>query len=192
MTRFRVVLAVLTTLVLSACYPPTTSRPVGSTAAQTPDAALTGTWKGRNDDGKEGYIHFLRQSDGSFIALLVETGPKAEDWNTVTLTTARLGGNRFMNAKLLPNSGKTEDEAPAGTVPVLYRIDAKGVLTLALPDEDRVKAAIKGGKIKGTVGDGEMGDAVITADAATLDGFLRTPTALALFQAPFMTLKKVD
>lgn len=189
MTRISTAAALCAALTLAACYPPTTSHPVG---VASPDAALTGTWRGTNDDGKPGYIHFLRKEDGSFTALLVETGAKAEDWNVVTLTTAKLGASRFMNATMLSNDGKPEDGAPRGTVPVLYRIDAKGQLTLAMMDEDAVKAAIKAGKIKGTVGDGTLGDATITADTSVLDNFLQTPAGLALFDKPFFTLNKAD
>ncbi|HEY4941680.1 MAG TPA: hypothetical protein VII56_09630 [Rhizomicrobium sp.] len=196
MNKFRVVLAVMAALLLSACYPPVTRSPVGTTAAQTPDPVLLGTWKGNSSDGKPSYFHFLLQRGGTITAIIVESGPKAEDWNYVTLTTAALGANRFMNARMLLSNGIPEGGDPAvqpnGTVPVLYRIDAKGVLTLSMMDEAATKAAIRAGKIKGTIEKGDMGDAVITAAPAALDKFLQTPAGLALFANPFFTLKKVE
>jgi hypothetical protein len=193
MTKFPTALALCLGLILSACYPPTTSHPVGTTAGLKVDAALTGTWRGVNDDGKPSYFHFLAPSDGTLSVIIAESGPKAEDWNYVTLTTAKLGANRFMNARMEISNGKPESaDAPAGTVPVLYRIDAKGVMTLSMMDETAVKAAIRAGKIKGTIEKGEMGDAVITAEPAALDKFLATPAGLALFAKPFFTVKKVE
>jgi hypothetical protein len=177
-------------LLLGACYPPTTSHPIG--AGGKPDTALTGLWKGTSEDGKPGYFHFLPQADGTISVIITDGGPKAEDWNYVTVTSATAGANRFLNARMLLSNGKAEDGAPAGTVPVLYRIDAKGVLTLAMMDETKVKAAITAHKIKGRIEPGSMGDATITADTATLNAFLKTPAGLALFDTPFFTLKKAE
>jgi len=190
MTKFRAVWALAATLLLVACYPPTTSHPVG--VAGKPDPALTGTWRGTNEDGKPSYFHFLTPSDGTITVLIAEGGPKAEDWNVASVTAARLGANRFFNARLVSSNGKPEEGAPAGTVPILAKTDAKGQMSLFMMDETAVKAAIAGGKIKGTVGQGQMGDAVITADAAALNNFLATPAGLALFAKPFFVLKKVE
>jgi hypothetical protein len=191
MTRIKYVFALAATLALAGCYPPTTSHPVGTTAGLKPDPVLTGTWKGVNSDGKPFYMHFLPQSDGTLSAVIVESGPKAEDWNVVTATTAVLGANHVMNARLLWTNGKAED-APAGTVPVLYRLDAKGTLTFALMDENAVKAAIAARKIKGTVEKGQFGDATITADVKTLDAYFSTPGVTAMFAKPLFSVHKVD
>ena len=64
-------------------------------------------------------------------------------------------------------------------------------LTLSLMDEKPTKDAIRAGKIKGTPGQGDMGDAVITADARALDAFFKSPAAAALFAKPFFTLRKM-
>jgi hypothetical protein len=179
-------------LLLAGCYPPTTTHPVGTTAAQKPDPVLAGTWKGTGDDGKPLYVHFLQQTDGSFTILLAETGAKAQDWNMVTATTAALGSHRFLNARLLSSNGKPEEGAPAGTIPVLYRLDAKGVLTVSLMDEGATKALIKAGKVKGDPGQGDTGDATITADPRALDAFMQTPAALATFKKPLFVLHRAD
>ncbi len=196
MKAFPAVLALAAALLLSACFPPATVSPVGTTVGLKSDAALIGTWKGTGDDGKPAYFHFLKHGDDSIDALLVVTGPKAEDWNYVTLTTAALGGSHFMNARLLLSNGKPDSDntgaPPHGSVPVLYRIDAKGILTLSMLDEPATKAAIRAGKIAGTVEKGDMGDAVITAPPAVLDKFIASPAGLALFRKPFFTLHKVD
>ena len=143
MRAVRFAFAAALALVLSACYPPTTSHPVGTTAGLQPDARLTGSWKGTADDGKPLYLHFLKQANGSFDILIAGSGSKAEDWNLARATTARLGANTFLNARLVSSNGKPEDGAPAGTMPLLYRIDTKGTLTLSLMDEKATKALIR-------------------------------------------------
>ncbi len=191
MTRIKYVLALAATLALAACYPPITSHPVGTTAGLKPDPVLTGTWKGANSDGKPFYMHFLQHSDATLSVVIVESGPKAEDWSVATATTATLGGNRYMNAQLLWTNGKPEN-APSGTVPVLYRMDAKGVLTFLLPDERSVKAAIAAGRIRGRVEKGDLGDATITADPKALDAFFAAASATKLYLNPLFTVHKVD
>ncbi len=62
--------------------------------------------------------------------------PKNNGWMLVSLTTARFGKAGLMNARVLSEDGEPEAGAPSNaTVPILYRIDAKGVLTLSLADE---------------------------------------------------------
>ncbi|HXC56136.1 MAG TPA: hypothetical protein VNU97_12635 [Rhizomicrobium sp.] len=195
MNGFRAALALAAALLLSACYPPTTSHPVGTTVGLTLDPALTGLWENAvvaNPDERGLYFHFLPTLDGKLTVLMVQSGDKPDaDWNVVELTTVKLGANRFMNARLTMSDGKPDEGAPKGTIPLLYRIDAKDRMTLFLMDEKAVKAAILAGKIKGTIEKGDMGDAVITADPAALDKFMQTPAGLALFAKPTL-LKKME
>ncbi|MBL6938522.1 MAG: hypothetical protein ISS15_02895 [Alphaproteobacteria bacterium] len=188
-----VALAALIAVALAGCFPPSTSHPVGLTAGLKADPSLVGTWKGAGDDGKITYVHFLRQGDGSFSILLVATGDKAEDWSLVTGTTATLARHHFLNARLVSSNGKPEIGEPPGSMPLLYTLDAKGALTMRLMDEKVVKALIKAGKIKGDVGQGDMGDAAITADSRALDAFMQSPAALAAFSSkPLFVLHRAD
>ena len=195
MKTLRLALAAFAALTLCACYPPTTSHPVGTTSGLKPDSMLAGLWKGEPPQpGERGaYFHFLPQADGTMTTLLVQSGDQPDgDWNLVSLTTARAGTNRFMNARMLSSNGKPEEGSPEGTIPVLYRIDSKGRLTLYLMDEKSTKAAIAAGQIEGSLGEGESGDAVITAQPAALDKFMASAAARALFVKPFFTLRKLD
>jgi hypothetical protein len=191
MTRIKFAVAFLAVLALAGCYPPITTHPLGSNAQTKPDAALAGTWKGVDTDGKPRYVHFLQQSDGTLSAVVVESGAKAEDWFAAKLTCAKLGANRFLNGRLEWTNDKPENEIP-GTVPILYEIDAKGALTLALMDEDKVKDAVRAGKIKGTIEKGQMGDVTITESPAALDRLFAAPSVTTLFAKPFLTLHRVD
>ena len=77
-------------------------------------------------------------------------------------------------------------------MPMLYRFDGPRRLTLFFMDEDATKAAIQSGAIKGTVEPGQFGDATITADPKSLDAFMATKKATALFGAKFATLTKME
>ena len=196
MRSFRLLAALALALTLGACYPPTTSHPVGTTAGFKNDPALVGLWKSTPPDKTERgtYVHFLPRLDGTIWAIMVQTGDQPDgDWYYVTLTTVRLGASRFANARILIGDGTTEgSDLQKGTVPTLYRFNAKGQMLLFMMDEKAVKAAILSGKIKGTVEKGEMGDAVITAEPAALDKFLQTPAGPALFTKQAFTLTKME
>ena len=190
MKHLGIALVLAAAVALSACYD-TTTHPLGTTAGIKPDPALTGTWRGVNSDGKPGYFHFLPQTDGSITVVIVEDGTGSNDWNVATITTTKLGPNRLMNARLVEGDGKPVTDQPAGTVPVLYRIDAQGTLTLALPHEETLRAAVKAGRIKGHNADGAYGDVTLTADPKTLDAFFAAPDTAKLFSEPFYTLHRV-
>ncbi|MEI9995669.1 MAG: hypothetical protein WDM91_13825 [Rhizomicrobium sp.] len=194
MTGLRTALALCAALILAGCYPPTTSRPVGTTAGLRNDPALTGTWRTLPlaDDRGGTYFHFLPEGDDRFVVAVVPAHGEAGDLVVATVSSARYGRFGFLNARLLETAGKRESEQPPGTVPILYRFDAKGVLSLAMMDEDATKAAIRAHKIAGSAGKAGTDDATITADSRTLDKFLSSPAGQALFAKPFGVMKKVD
>jgi len=186
MSRFPAILALAAALILSACYPPVTSHQVGTTVGIKNDPAVVGVWRAPGDkEHRPTYLHFLPRLEGPMAVLMVEGGPQPDgDWNEVSVTTARFGTFGFMNARLISGNGKSIEDQPEGTIPLLYRFGAKGRLLLYLPDETATKAAIKAGKIKGTITDNGKGDAVITADGAALDKFLASPAGQALYIKP--------
>ena len=192
---FRLAVAAFAALALAGCYPPTTNHPIGTTTGLRPDPVLVGLWKGVPPDPSErgGYFHFLPQLDGTITVILVQAGDKPDgDWNLVTTTTGKAGANRFMNVRMLSSNGKPEEGAPTGTVPVLYRIDARGAMTLYMMDETATGVAITSGKVKGVVEKGAYGDVIITADPKALDKFMQGPAAIALFKKPFFTLHRME
>ncbi|MGZ5933362.1 MAG: hypothetical protein ACXWLV_01485 [Rhizomicrobium sp.] len=195
MKSFRLAVAAFAALALAGCYPPTTNHPIGTTTGLRPDPVLVGLWKGVPPDPGErgGYFHFLPQLDGTITVILVQAGDKPDgDWNLITTTTGKAGANRFMNVRMLSSNGKPEEGAPTGTVPVLYRIDARGEMTLYMMDETATGAAITSGQVKGVVEKGAYGDVIITADPKALDKFMQGPAAIALFKKPFFTLHRME
>jgi hypothetical protein len=189
-------LAAAVMLLLAACYPPTTTHPVGTTAGLSNDAALTGLWRGQmhNDESHDVYFHFLPQSDGTIIAVMVQSGSEPDgDWSVASITTAMLGTNRFMNAQLLYDGVKAEEKGTAhNNVPLLYRMDGPNRIALFLMDEDAAKAAIQAHDISGTVESGQFGDATITAGSKDLDAFMASRKGVALFGERFATLTKIE
>ncbi|MGC9954162.1 MAG: hypothetical protein ABSD21_07775 [Rhizomicrobium sp.] len=191
----RAALAIACTLLLAGCLPVTSKTPVGTTAGLGADEALYGTWKGHGQGEKvDTYFHFLPGKDGTVSVIFVTPKNAADNggWSYLTLSTAKLERNRYMNAVQVSTDGLPADESlKDSSVPILYRFGKNHRLTLYLLDEDKVKEAIQAGKIAGTVEPGNFGDVKITADAAALDAFMATPEAAELFKV-FIVLKKVE
>jgi hypothetical protein len=184
----------LAALFVAACLPVTTTNPVGSTVGFKADPALIGLWKGHSEDSddQDSYFYFLRNEDGSITAILITPGKDADDWGTFTLETATLGPNHLMNVREGLKNGKPNDEELAkANIPMLYRIERDGKLTLALLDDEAAAAAVKAGKIQGTIEPGTSGDVRITAEPAAQDAFFATKEGAALFSKKLVTLTRV-
>jgi len=196
MTVIRIGLTLIVAALLAACLPVSSKVPAGTTVGFKPDPVLLGAWKGRgeNDDNPT-YLHFVGNDDGSMTAIIVSPPRKENpgEWSAYSLRVARLGANHVVNARELSNNGK-----PAGgpgaeqNMLLMYRAGKGGTLTLYIMDDKAVAAAIKAGEIAGEVEQGQDGDVHITADAAALDAFLKTPRAAALFSKPLVTLTRVE
>jgi len=150
----RLALLALAALALSACYPPTTKNPVGTTIGLKNDPLLLGTWKAApQSGGKENeffYFHFLPAKDGTMLAVLVPHGGSASDLMLVKVTTVRLGAAGILNARLVPGPDSDSSQQPPGSIPILYRLDGRGRMLLFMLDEDATKKAIHASKIAGT------------------------------------------
>lgn len=212
---FRFVVALIAAVMLAGCGEVSTQYPVGSTTGLTPDPALVGTWWPRDDkggnlertaDGKRaGYVHVLPTSEGGFGIALISMPAKPGDTGGLAVyraTSGRAGENRFLNVVMLSPAGEEPLTAPKhGTTPVLYRFEANGDLTIFKLDVDKAAAAVKAGRIAGTVekhsyqygGKEYEGtpDVTITADPAALDAFFAKPTVIDLFEK-IGVLKKAE
>jgi len=177
---------------LGGCLPVTSKTPVGTTTGLGADAALYGTWKGHDDKAEEKgavFVHFMKAKDGSIAAATISAlGEPGDGWQIYRLRTATLGASHYINAQLTQDNSDTS--LKNANFPLLYVLKGR-TLSLYILDEDKVKAAIKAGKIKGTIEPGDSGDAVISEDAAALDAFFAKPQAAALFK-PMLVLKRVE
>jgi hypothetical protein len=197
MRCFPCAFALLTMLGLAACLPVSSKTPVGITVGFKPDPALLGTWKARDPDGggAPAYIHFLGNDDGTMTAILVEPPQKENqgEYSVYRLRVATLGANHIVNAQEVTNNGKpAEGPMTDENVLLLYRSDNKGSVTLYQMDDKAIAALIKAGAIAGEVEPGEEGDVRITADAKSVDAFMRTERASRLFSKPLVTMTKTD
>lgn len=189
----RLLSVVCVALVATACLPVTTTAPVGSTTAMTPDPALNGMWKGRPPkETTDIYFTFLPQSDGTITAIYTSPSGKDVGWGVYSLKTSTLGANHYMNVHEVSSDGKPADDSAAQkNIPMLYRLNGDGALVLYFVDEKRAGAAIAANKIAGTVDTAKYGDTTFTASASDLDTFMGSADGRALFNAPLIILHKV-
>ncbi|HEX4861884.1 MAG TPA: hypothetical protein VFV07_11645 [Rhizomicrobium sp.] len=194
---FRFACLGLAALLLAACLPVTSDNPVGSTTGFKPDPALVGLWKGHgedknNKDEKDAYFAFLRGEDGDMTAVLITPEKESDDWGSYEVQVATLGANHIMNVRGATKNGKpVTDEMDREIIPMRYDIGKDGKLTLSLLDDKATTAAIKAGRIKGTVHEGSENDCHITASPKELDTFFSTKEGAALFSAKLVVLTKV-
>jgi len=182
-------------LFLAGCLPVTSKAPLGTTTGLGADAALYGTWKGHSPDAQDahdGYFHFMKAKDGSITAaVILAAGGDDDGWTIFHVQTAVLGKHHFINAvETFDKDAAAEGRMQNANIPLLYVVKGRR-LTLYLLDEDKAKAAIKAGKLAGTVEPGEDGDVTLTAEPEALDAFMARPEAEGLFKL-MMVLKKVE
>jgi hypothetical protein len=181
-------------LLLAGCV--TSKNPIGQTVGFKPDPALIGVWTGRNDDKKDApifTIYFLPKKDGDMTALAVGL-PSANDeggWTAIDLKVAMLGATRFMSAREVLDDGGAPKEMPDYTL-LLYRFGDDDTLMIYDLDRQKIGALVDSGKLAGKAqkGDNEWDDVLITADSTSLDAFMKTPQAAALFSGKPMVLHR--
>lgn len=137
----------LVALGLSACLPVTSKTAPGESVGFKNDPALSGTWEGKADPDSADvtFFHFIPRDDGTITFLGVSTPQKdtSGGWGLYTLTTATLGGHRYINAREIMDDGKeASPDDRKKNIPLLYTIDGD-TLTLYLLDEDLTQKAIE-------------------------------------------------
>jgi hypothetical protein len=194
----RVALALAATLFVSACFPPTTKTPLGSTVGFKADPALNGMWRGQHSDkDAPGYIGFVKNADDTMTAVMVSPGLGSDngEWETFSLKLATLGGKHYMTARATfakDKPIKPDDDDAIGDIILLYRVQGK-TLALYFADEKKLAAVVKSGKLHGTVSDDTSSpDVALTSDGPELDKFFASSAAAALFEKPAVTMTKVD
>lgn len=195
MQAFRAAIAIFGILLMAACYPVTTAAPVGTSVGLSADSALAGLWRAEMAHSKDDvvYFHFLPMEDGSFKVVIVSGGEKLNgEWSVARVTAASLGASHFLNAEMVFNNGKRETNSSHGTVPLLYRIEAGGRVSLFMISEEKAKDAVQSGEIAGTIEPGDLGDVTLTAEPDDLDKFFSSDEGAALFTEKFATLKKMS
>src|SRR6185437_16562226 len=142
MKALRMFVAVYAVFLLTACYPVTTTSPIGTTVGFSTDTALAGLWRAEmaQSDDEVVFFHFLPMDDGSFKVVIVSGGEKLNgEWSVARVKAASLGDNHFLNAEMVFDNGKRTSDPKHGTVPLLYRFETDGRVSLFLISEDAAK-----------------------------------------------------
>lgn len=194
--HFRAFALLCLTIVLAACYP-TSESPIGvSAGAPSPDARLSGVWKGRigTDKDAAAYLFVFPREGGRLEAMLLHPSAKDDkgDWTTVSLVPGKTGAADILNAKLVLDNGAPAKEGTADYTPVLYRFEANGALRLFVLDEKALGNAVRQKRIAGTVKESSIGDDVrLTAGGKSLDAFFAA-NAAALFTQDYGSFRKAE
>lgn len=191
----RAAVVLVVSLVLAGCLPVTSKTPVGTTAGLGADRALMGTWKGPSlldEKHQDAFFHFMAAKDGALTAaVILAKGSPDDGWTIFNVRSATLGANKYLNAvETFDKDAPAEGDLKNANIPLLYVVKGR-TLTIYLIDEDKAKAAVKAGTLKGTIEAGDSGDVQLTADADELDAFFAKPESAQLFKAMFV-LKRVD
>jgi hypothetical protein len=173
-------------ILIASCGPPRSDNPLSDPAKAKIDPKLVGRWSGVKDK-EPVFFQVSEKANGLFDAVMVAQDEKK---GAVVLTfegfSTELGGKRYLNLKpkvAKDDYGENWDVKPHYLF-VLYSV-ANGALSLSLMDEDLMKAAVAGGKLKGRL-DGD--DLFLTEETPKLAEFVSKADSAKLF-LPFATLK---
>lgn len=187
MNVLRLTLAVAAAISLSACV--SVKQPIGSSVGYVNDPALEGLWIGKPSEERSiGYYHVILNDNNTMT--VVGIAPRQDkdkaSWGTLELTTVVLGTNRYMNARETSEDGTPKPTGEGDEFyPLYYRI-AGDTLSIFAFDTTKVEAAIKAGRIEGTISKSQYGDTVaITADGPHLDRSLSASDAPNMFAPVF-------
>ena len=200
-SRFLHLALVLGTLFLTGCLPES-KNPLSLPSTSRIDQRLEGAYAQRNKDAKDdpGYwvFHYrgVRSKSGKLAGttpwleiLSVEArkdgGLKTERYEALTVS---LAGHDYMSFIEIP-----ENRAQTKALPysfVRYEVNWRGDMRIWIADNKAFAAAIKAGKIRGTVVHGKYGDTVkITDTTVHLAAFVAASDPKALFTGDPMVLR---
>ena len=163
-------------------------NPISPIDRAQPDTAIYGVWRYKAGD-ELSYIHI-----GPELALADAATPGSRRTRIVIVDhkrngltdeayvayTSRVGKQRYLNVV------QADGARTVGYLFVQYTLVDRNTLRFATVDEDALEAAIRAGRIKGTMrGEGPSSQTVITADSPEIEGFLATDGG-RLFALPFV------
>ncbi|HEX6187328.1 MAG TPA: hypothetical protein VFZ40_04555 [Pyrinomonadaceae bacterium] len=171
--------AVLVSIVLSGCVvvftnPLPVSQPLGL------DKRLLGRWAGKDEQGNDYSIRFETRANGNTVVSLPDVGYRNPLFRVVTTEISTV------NYLILRLDDPSDDKT--------YMVGSYSIggdsLTICLLNEDRIRAAIKQGRLKGKLANSPWGGATITENSKSVLAFLASPNSKDLFTCPG-ELKKV-
>ena len=195
MRNIPIALALAAALLLAGCV--TSKNPVGETVGFKPDPALTGVWTGRQESKKDApvfTVYLLPKKDGGMTALGIALPGKKDEggWDVIDIKVAMLGSNHFMSAREMMDDGVAKKDLSDYTL-LLYRLRGD-TLTICQLDTQKIGDVVASGKLAGKADKGDhknkWNEVLITADPSSLDAFMKTPQATALFSEKFLVLHR--
>ena len=138
------------------------------------DKRLLGKWSIKGEKYNGAYLQFDGGSNLKHNLFAVFGGDTQEQNLVFTMFTTRIGKYSYMN---LNPADKDKDK---GYLIVRYAVDGNQ-LTVWILDTDKIKTAIKSGKLKGTPGQ-SFGTTTVSDTPANIEAFLGSPDNGDLFQ----------
>lgn len=186
-SRWSVAPLLLLTAVLAGCKVDSVN-PISSFESARPDTAIYGVWRYKDKD-ELSYLHIGPEfsladaaSPGNRRTRIVVVDHKRNGLTDEAYVayTSRVGKQRYLNVV------QADGARTVGYLFVQYTLVDRNTLRFATVDEDALEAAIRAGRIKGTMrGEGPSSQTVITADSPEIEGFLATDGG-RLFALPFV------
>lgn len=186
-SRLSVAPLLLLTAVLAGCKVDSVN-PISSFESARPDTAIYGVWRYKDKD-ELSYLHIGPEfsladaaSPGNRRTRIVVVDHKRNGLTDEAYVayTSRVGKQRYLNVV------QADGARTVGYLFVQYTLVDRNTLRFATVDEDALEAAIRAGRIKGTMrGEGPSSQTVITADSPEIEGFLATDGG-RLFALPFV------
>ena len=175
---------------LSGCLPES-KNPISSPRDSFLDTRLEGAWEAREENGPSDFYHFRRQKTAPWIRIvgIGQDGTKGLSVITYDALSTRLGAHTFLSFRALSEDGKI---GRAGYSFARYDFDWRGRLRIyALVSESELGAAVRSGKLRGTV-KGTSSDAHVklTDTSARIAAFIAASDAKKLFDGKPMVLRK--
>lgn len=151
-------------------------HPISPAADAQSDPALFGVWRYREKDELT-YVHIgpefaLGETGASAVQrrtriVIVDHKPSGLTDEAYVGHVSRMGRQRYLNVV------QTEDEKAVGYIFVRYALVDRNTLRLATINEDALQAAIRAGRIRGTIrGDGVASETAITAGTGEVGRFI--------------------
>jgi hypothetical protein len=151
-------------------------QPLSSAAQATVDEQLLGVWRAHDPGEDLVYLHIGRGDKRMTEATMVEH----RDDGTYKAFRYTAFPTKAEGMTLLNVMSPEDHKDTKGYDIVRYQIDGK-TLSIALLSEDAVKQAITGGKLKGRIESGTLGDTTITASGPELLAYIKASDPAKLF-----------
>lgn len=156
------------------------------------DQRLSGLWTAKIDNELV-FAHFVNKDESTTEIVTVSSRENGNgDWTVFSMFPSRIGGESYMNVRLVIHNGEAagDDEKSYGLV--RYRISKDGVLKVWRMSEKKLIEDIESGKLKGEVKKGSwVNDVIITAPTDQLARYVRNSDPKRLFDELIGSLRRI-